>query len=47
MARTDMQRQFRPYSAEAMTATAVDPWVNDARHEGARCVERAADDPSP
>ena len=30
---------LRPYRAEAMTATAVDPWVNDARHEGPQCIE--------
>jgi hypothetical protein len=27
-----------------MTATAVDPRMNDARHEGAGCAEPAADD---
>ena len=33
---------FRPYSAEAMTATAVTGYVNDARHQGPQCVEPAA-----
>jgi putative SOS response-associated peptidase YedK len=36
---------LRPYPAEAMTATAVNPWVNDARHDGPQCIEPAADQP--
>ena len=30
---------LRPYPVEAMTATAVATWVNDARHEGEQCIE--------
>lgn len=36
---------LRPYRAEAMTATPVDPFVNDARHEGPQCIEPRADQP--
>ena len=35
----ETQRLFRPFSDLEMTATTVNPWVNDARHEGPRCVE--------
>ena len=35
----ELGRIFRPFPAEAMTAMAVNPWVNDARHEGPLCVE--------
>jgi putative SOS response-associated peptidase YedK len=30
---------LRPYPAEAMSAVEVNPYVNDARHEGPQCVE--------
>jgi putative SOS response-associated peptidase YedK len=33
---------LRPYPAQAMTAMAVNPWVNDAKHEGPLCIEPAA-----
>jgi hypothetical protein len=36
---------LRPYPAGAMMATAVNPWVNDARHEAPQCIEPAADQP--
>ena len=36
---------LRPYRAEAMTATAVGPWVNDVRHEGPKCIEPVGDQP--
>ena len=36
---------LRPYRAEAMTATPVDTFVNDARHEGPQCIEPRADQP--
>jgi hypothetical protein len=28
-----------------MTAVEVNPWVNDARHEGPQCIEPSADQP--
>src|SRR5262249_13729138 len=31
---------LRPYPAEAIIVCSVSSWVNDARHEGTRCVER-------
>ena len=37
---------LRPYSAEAMTAAAANPWVNDARHEGPKCIESEEGQPS-
>jgi putative SOS response-associated peptidase YedK len=37
---------FRPYPTEAMTAAAANPWVNDARHEGPKCLEPPDDQPS-
>jgi putative SOS response-associated peptidase YedK len=37
---------LRPYAADAMTATAVNLYVNDARHEGTQCVEPAGSQPS-
>jgi putative SOS response-associated peptidase YedK len=33
---------LRPLPADAMRAYAVNPWVNDARHDDARCLEPAA-----
>jgi hypothetical protein len=30
---------FRPFFDLEMTGTTVNPWVNDAHHEGPRCVE--------
>jgi putative SOS response-associated peptidase YedK len=36
---------LRPCPAEWMTATAVNPYVNDARHEGPHCVEPPDDQP--
>ena len=33
---------LRPIPAEAMRAYPVSPWVNDARHDDARCLEPAA-----
>ena len=33
---------LRPFSAERMQAYPVNTWVNDARHEDARCVEPLA-----
>jgi putative SOS response-associated peptidase YedK len=33
---------LRPYPAEAMTATAVSAYLNDARHQGPECGEPAA-----
>jgi putative SOS response-associated peptidase YedK len=35
---------LRPYPADEMTTVEVDPWVNDARHEGPRCIEPIAND---
>ena len=37
---------LRPYRAEAMAATPVDPFVNDARHEGPQCLAPAGGQPS-
>lgn len=36
---SETQRLFRPLSDLEMAATTVNPWVNDAHHEGQRCVE--------
>jgi putative SOS response-associated peptidase YedK len=36
---TDLRGLLRPEAA--LLAVAVGPWVNDARHEGPRCVEPA------
>ncbi len=33
---------LRSMPADAMRAYAVNPWVNDARHDDARCLEPAA-----
>ena len=38
----DLAPLLRPFTADRMTAYAVSPWVNDARHEDARCLEPAA-----
>jgi putative SOS response-associated peptidase YedK len=38
-----LAKLLRPYRAEAMTATPVDSWVNDARHEGPQCIEPVDD----
>jgi putative SOS response-associated peptidase YedK len=32
---------LRPYPAEQMSASPVSTWVNDPRHDDARCVEPA------
>jgi putative SOS response-associated peptidase YedK len=29
---------LRPYPADAMTATAVSTYVNDAKHQGPECI---------
>jgi putative SOS response-associated peptidase YedK len=42
--RFDLQL-LRPFPANPMTAVEVNPFVNDARHEGPQCVEPAADQP--
>ena len=34
-----LQRLLGPYPADAMTAHPVSPWVNDPRHDDARCLE--------
>jgi hypothetical protein len=31
-----------PYPAEKMEAFPVNPWVNNSKHEGPRCLEPAA-----
>ena len=36
-----LQPLLVPFDAAAMTLFSVTPWVNDARHEGPRCLERA------
>jgi putative SOS response-associated peptidase YedK len=33
---------LRPFAADRMRAYPVSPWVNDARHDDARCIEPAA-----
>jgi putative SOS response-associated peptidase YedK len=37
---------LRPCPAEAMTAAAANPYVNDARHEGPQCIEPTGGPPS-
>jgi putative SOS response-associated peptidase YedK len=37
-----LQTVLRPYPAEAMQARAVNPYVNNARHEGPECVQPVA-----
>ena len=37
---------LRPYSADLMLATAANPWVNDARHEGPKCIGPEEGQPS-
>jgi putative SOS response-associated peptidase YedK len=32
---------LRPYPAEAMTATAVSTYVNNAQHQGPECIAAA------
>jgi putative SOS response-associated peptidase YedK len=39
----DVLPLLRPYPADAMTATPVNPWVNDARHQGPECIEPVPD----
>src|SRR5262249_34831920 len=36
-----LQPLLVPSDGAAMTLFSVNPWVNDARHEGPRCLERA------
>ena len=43
VAEEEVDRLFRPFAATAMTAMAVNPWVNDARHEGPLCIEPVVD----
>lgn len=38
----DVSAWLRPFPAEALRLTRVGPWVNDARHDDARCFEPAA-----
>ena len=33
---------LRPFPAHTTRTYAVNPWVNDARHDDARCLQRAA-----
>jgi putative SOS response-associated peptidase YedK len=33
---------LRPFDADRMRVYPVNPWVNDARHDDARCLEPAA-----
>ena len=35
-----LQPMLVPFDATALTVFSVNPWVNDARHEGPRCLER-------
>jgi putative SOS response-associated peptidase YedK len=35
-----LQPLLVPFDAAALTLFSVNPWVNDARHEGPRCLER-------
>lgn len=35
---------LRPFPAEEMEGTPVDPWVNKVDHEGPRCIEPRGDD---
>jgi putative SOS response-associated peptidase YedK len=39
---TDLRGLIRPGAEAGLLAVAVGSWVNDARHEGPRCVEPAA-----
>ena len=39
---SELAEVLRPLPADAMRANAVSPWVNDARHDDARCLESAA-----
>jgi putative SOS response-associated peptidase YedK len=36
---TDVARLFEPFPAANLSVTPVSTWVNDARHEGARCLD--------
>jgi putative SOS response-associated peptidase YedK len=38
----DLSPLLRPFPAEGMRAYPVNPWVNDARHDDARCLESAS-----
>jgi putative SOS response-associated peptidase YedK len=37
-----LQTVLRPYPADAMQATAVNPYVNNAQHEGPECIQPVA-----
>jgi putative SOS response-associated peptidase YedK len=41
-----LQPLLAPFDPAAMTLFSVNPWVNDARHEGPRCLERAGPEAS-
>jgi putative SOS response-associated peptidase YedK len=41
-----LQPLLAPFDQAAMTLFPVNPWVNDARHEGPRCLERVDPDAS-
>jgi len=40
----ELKELLRPYAGDDLQAVAVSPWVNNARHEGARCLKPAAGD---
>ncbi|HKB40742.1 MAG TPA: SOS response-associated peptidase [Gemmataceae bacterium] len=41
-----LQPMLVPFDATALTLFPVNPWVNDAQHEGPRCLERIDPEPS-
>src|SRR5262249_34172007 len=41
----ELKELLRPYAGDDLQVVPVNPWVNNARHEGARCLEPADEQP--